>query len=141
LNARCRRAIWLLLSAAMTPLVVGCGDAAPPSIGFVQFNDGEPVRSGSIEFRSLANGSRYAGRIGPDGSFSLTDQAGDSAFPPGDYEIVVVQIVLTEDLAADDHQHGRTVPRRYADYSTSELRFSNQVARTAPILIELQPGI
>ena len=42
-----------------------------------------------------------------------------------DSEVVVVQIVLTEDLAADLHTHGRTVPRRYADYYTSGLRVTN----------------
>jgi len=33
-----------------------------------------------------------------------------------------VQIVLTEDLALEAHTHGNTVPRRYADYYTSDLK-------------------
>jgi hypothetical protein len=30
------------------------------------------------------------------------------------HEVVVVQIVLTEDLAKNAYTHGHTVPRRYA---------------------------
>jgi hypothetical protein len=103
----------------------------------VRFDDGQPVQSGSVEFRSLENGNRCAGRIASDGSFELEDQNGDASFPPGEYEVVVVQIVSTEDLAADDHQHGRTVPRQYADYYTSNLRITNQADRTEPIVVEL----
>lgn len=106
-------------------------------MGVVRFTDGEPVRSGSIEFRSLDNGDRFAGRITDDGRFDLYDSNARAAFPPGDYEVVVVQIVVTEHLAAELHQHGRTVPRRYADYYTSGLRVANSADRTDPITIEL----
>ncbi len=117
----------------------GCGGDSLPATGIVRFSAQEPVQSGSIEFRSRLGGLRYASRIGSDGSFLLTDQDGEASFPPGEYEVVVVQIVLTEDLAADAHHHGRTVPRRYADYYTTDLHFSNAVNRTEPILIELKP--
>jgi hypothetical protein len=50
---------------------------------------------------------------------SLDDEVG---LPAGAYEVVVVQIVLTEDLALEAHTHGNTVPRRYADYYTSDLK-------------------
>lgn len=106
-------------------LLVGCSQPTSAYQGVVRFDDGSPVQSGSIECRSLADGSRYASRIARDGSFSLTDQGGEYRCPPGEYEVVVVQIVLTEDLAADLHTHGRTVPRRYADYYTSGLRVTN----------------
>jgi hypothetical protein len=101
--------------ALLGVLASGCGQQSGVHNGFVRFSDGAPVQSGSVEFRSLGDGSRYASRIATDGSFRLTDQEGDFGCPPGDYEVVVVQIVLTEDLAAEDHDHGRTVPRRYAD--------------------------
>lgn len=118
--------------------VVGCGKAALPSLGKVQFTDGEPVRSGSIEFRNLSDRSSYASRIAVDGGFTLIDKDGIATLPAGDYEVVVVQIVLTEDLAAEAHEHGRTVPRRYADYYTSGLEFSSQADRKSPIMIELE---
>ena len=116
----------------------GCGPTLPPAEGLVRFDDGQPVRSGSLEFRSIDGGDRYAGRIGPDGGFRLVDESGDASLPPGRYEVVVVQIVLTEDLVAEAHTHGTTVPRRYADYYTSDLRYTNSADRTDPIEITLQ---
>lgn len=116
------RSIICLLSAAILLVSIGCSGAKHSAGGIVQFDDGQPVQSGSIELRSLADGFRYASRIANDGTFTLADQDGVVGCPPGDYEVVIVQIVLTEDLAAADHQHGRTVPRRYADYYTSGLR-------------------
>lgn len=117
--------------------LVGCSAEPVKNAGVIQFEDGQPVQSGSTEFRSVASGARYSSRIGSDGSFALCDKDGVPAFPPGEYEVVVVQIVITEDLAAADHQHGHTVPRRYADYFTSNLRFSNKADRTGPVEISL----
>jgi len=128
---------WLaVLAVILTSL--GCSSSGPPPSGIVRFDDGQPVQSGSVEFRSLDSGDRYAGRIAGDGSFELQDKDGKPSLPPGEYEVVVVQIVLTEDLAAEEHEHGRTVPRQYADYYTSGLRISNQADRTDPIVVELK---
>lgn len=126
---------------ALMSLLIGCGDGGATSNGFVRFDDGQPVQSGSVEFRSIADGARYASRIGPDGSFTLTDQNGDPDCPPGEYEVVVVQIVLTEDLAAEAHEHGRTVPRRYADYYTSGLRSTKPENDSEPLLVTLQTSV
>lgn len=120
-------------------MLCGCGGPSSPHEGIVRFTGGDPVQSGSIEFRSLADGSRYASRIAGDGTFALTDQAGDLRCPPGDYEVVVVQIVMTEDLAAEAHQHGQTVPRRYADYYTSDLRATNGNDPTSQLSITIDP--
>ncbi|TWU31115.1 carboxypeptidase regulatory-like domain-containing protein [Novipirellula artificiosorum] len=119
-------------------LVSGCGGASGTHEGIVLFDDGTPVRSGSVEFRSLADGSRYASRIATDGSFALTDQDGEMGCPPGEFEVVVVQIVLTEDLAAEAHEHGRTVPRRYADYYTSGLRITIPEQSDSPVRVTLE---
>ncbi len=119
---------------------VGCGGPLETSNGIVRFSDGEPVQSGSIELRSLADGSRYASRISVDGMFELADTQGDVGCPAGDYEVVVVQIVLTEDLAAADHTHGRTVPRRYADYYTSDLRVTKVKGDPSLLLVTLDPA-
>jgi transposase len=45
------------------------------------------------------------------------------------------QIVLTEDLAIEQHQHGHTVSRRYADYYTSDLKYTVAENQTGPIEI------
>jgi hypothetical protein len=128
-----RLALLLLVTT-----LAGCS-SQQPATGIVGYTDGDPVQSGSIEFRSLETGDRYAGKIRSNGAFTLRDQDGYESLPPGDYEIVVVQIVMTEDVAAADHQHGTTVPRRYADYYTSDLRFTNQADRTDSIRVELDP--
>lgn len=46
-------------------------------------------------------------------------------------------MVLTEDLAADAHERGRTVPRRYADYYTSGLRTQIREGESGEIEITL----
>ncbi len=117
--------------------ILGCGSQNGTAAGVIRFADGKPVQSGSVEFRSLADGSRYGGRIASDGTFTLTDKDGIMRCPPGKYEIVVVQIVLTEDLALDAHTHGGTVPRRYADYYTSDLQITKSADDTAPMVIAI----
>ena len=114
---------------------LGCGGSVGPVSGIVRFSDGEPVRSGSIEFKRKSDQVRFASRISDDGSFQPTDQDGGVGLPPGDYDIVVVQIVLTEDLASELHSHGSTVPRRYADYYTSGLKTKISEGQLDPIEI------
>lgn len=138
MNVRRHRSLFFLIATSLAFLVSGCGSPSGTHQGTVLFDDGTPVQSGSVEFRSLADGSRYASRVAADGSFALTDQDGEFGCPPGDYEVVVVQIVLTEDLAAEAHEHGRTVPRRYADYYTSGLRVTNAEESDAPLEITLE---
>jgi hypothetical protein len=58
--------------------------------------------------------------------------------PAGAYEVVVVQIVLTEDLALEAHSHGNTVPRRYADYYTSGLKVDIDPSQLKRIEIVVQ---
>ena len=121
--------------------VAGCGGARVPTAGVVRFEDGTPVPSGSIEFRRLSDKARFASRISPQGMFQPANQDGDIGLPAGAYEVVVVQIVLTEDLALHDHSHGNTVPRRYADYYTSGLKVEiapNEVKRIE-IVVPAEP--
>lgn len=118
-------------------LCVGCSSTVLPSIGSVRFEDGQAVQSGSIELRAVTSGERFASRIDEQGGFILKDDEGNVGVPPGEYEVVVVQIVLTEDLPLEQHDHGRTVPRRYADYYTSNLRTTISDEQTSPIEIVL----
>jgi hypothetical protein len=117
---------------------VGCNKSLGPTSGRVRFDDGSPVQAGRIEFRDLGDGSRYTSRIEPNGRFHPENDDGRHGLPPGQYEVVVVQMVLTEDLATEDHHHGLTVPRRYADYHTSDLRTRVTEDQTAEVEIVLE---
>lgn len=114
---------------------MGCSGPDGPTKGFVYFDDGEPVQSGSVELRNKKDKRRYGGRIISNGSFQPADKRGTVGVPPGEYEAVVVQIVLTEDLALQDHDHGKTVEQRFADYYTSGLRVNVKAGQTDPIKI------
>ncbi|TWT93536.1 carboxypeptidase regulatory-like domain-containing protein [Neorhodopirellula pilleata] len=117
----------------------GCSNVVGPTSGTVRFVDGTPVMSGSIEFRRTSDKARFASRISSEGTFHPADQDGNVGLPSGAYEVVVVQIVLTEDLAKEAHAHGNTVPRRYADYYTSGLTVEIADDRTDPVMIVLEP--
>lgn len=117
--------------------LVGCSGPVGPTSGVVQFNDGSPVQSGSVELRRRGDRARFSSRISKDGTFRPMSESGIAGVPPGTYEAVVVQIVLTEDLASEDHTHGKTVSRRYADYYTSGLRVEVTEGQTDPIALKV----
>jgi hypothetical protein len=96
------------------------------------------VQSGSIEFRRLSDKERYNSRIAGDGSFQPADKKGKIGLPPGKYEVVIVQIVMTEDLAKEAHTHGGTVPRHYADYYTSGLEVEVAEGEADPIEVLIE---
>ncbi|MCS7469475.1 carboxypeptidase regulatory-like domain-containing protein [Stieleria sp. ICT_E10.1] len=132
------RAVLFAMGALYVAMCVGCDSFVGPTSGVVRFDDGTPVSSGSIEFRRLTDKERFASRITPEGAFQPANQDGEIGLPPGPYEVVVVQIVLTEDLAKEAHSHGNTVPRRYADYYTSGLKVDIDDGQTDPVEIVLQ---
>ena len=132
-----RPALRSTILILIATLISGCSNQGGVQSGKVVFDDGSAVQSGRIEFRRLSDGARFVSRIEPDGSFQPENPDGEVGLPVGEYEIVVVQMVLTEDLAAEDHDHGTTVPRRYADYHTSGLRQSISEGDVAPLEIEL----
>ncbi|QEG40841.1 carboxypeptidase regulatory-like domain-containing protein [Roseimaritima ulvae] len=138
LPRRSHRPSATLLAALLLIPLAGCGGTVGPMSGIVRFDDGSPVTAGSIEFRSLPDQARFASRIAPDGSFEPADQDGQVGLPPGSYEVVVVQIVLTEDLTHDAHTHGNTVPRRYADYYTSGLKVDIATDQSEPVEVILE---
>ncbi|MEM6471819.1 MAG: carboxypeptidase regulatory-like domain-containing protein [Planctomycetota bacterium] len=132
------RTLLLSVFACLLFSTPGCSGSTGPTTGVVRFVNGSPVRAGSIEFRRLSDSARYASRIASNGSFQPESENGTLGLPPGEYEVVVVQIVLTEDLAKVAHTHGSTVPRRYADYYTSGLRYEVKPGDQAEISISLE---
>ena len=130
-------------ATSFLPLVIlvatlmGCQQWVGPKVGIVRFQDGSCLTSGSIEFRNTTDGECFASRVDNRGVFYPADRNGKIGLPVGTYEVVIVQIVLTEDLAKKDHSHGHTVPRRYADYNTSGLHITVIDNQTKPIEIAI----
>ena len=132
------RSDWRLVGAMLLCLlcgVVGCSGPAGPANGSVRFDDGTPVTSGSIEFRNRKSRQLYASRLTSEGAFQLAGKEGRLGLPPGAYEVVVVQVILTEDLAKESHTHGQTVPRRFNDYYTTDLAM--QISENQPEPLDL----
>lgn len=128
--ASCRfGAAFLLLLCGL----VGCSGPIGPAKGAVRFDDGSPVTSGSVEFRNRKSKQLYASRLSSEGAFELADKDGRLGVPAGTYEIVVVQVVLTEDLAKEAHTHGHTVPMRFNDYYTTDLAMQITEGQAEPL--------
>ena len=131
------KATSFLSVAILVTTLLGCQQSVGPKVGIVRFQDGSCLTSGSIEFRNTTDGECFASRVDNRGVFYPADRNGKIGLPVGTYEVVIVQIVLTEDLAKKDHSHGHTVPRRYADYNTSGLHITVIDNQTKPIEIAI----
>ena len=132
------KALSFVPVAILAATLMGCQHSVGPKVGIVRFQDGSCLTSGSIEFRNIANGMCFASRVNNRGVFHPTNINQKIGLPVGTYEVVIVQIVLTEDLAKGDHSHGHTVPRRYADYNTSGLSVTVTADQTKPIEIGIR---
>lgn len=127
-----------LLGLVCLLLLTGCGDGFPkryPVSGSVRFADGSPVKTGTIELGG--NGSRWtaSGEIQRDGSFSLTTvKKGDGAVP-GDYKIVIRQMVLAYLPAQGGHDHGKLVSEHYRDYKSTDLKVTIKAGENSPLNI------
>ena len=110
---------------ASLAFLCGCDDGRVPVVpvsGVVEFPDGEPVRTGTIEFESAAHGTTSSGRIGRDGDFTLgTYEVGDGA-PAGRHKVIVVQLVVDDGTITHAVDHGRGVPPEFRSYDTTPLR-------------------
>lgn len=115
--------------------VVGCGrrPATHPVSGVVTFSDGEPVRSGLIEFLPVEGGSSARASLNQEGRYLLGVFAtGDGAIA-GDYVVVISQPQIgagtlrpppTGHIAEEhggEHPPLGLVPTRYASPQTSGL--------------------
>lgn len=119
------RSVALFVVVSSIVLFSGCGPSRPatyPVKGKVVFENNEPCQIGTIEFRSLDHMVTARGTIEKDGSFTLTTwEPGDGAVA-GSHQIIVQQLIITEDLSFKSHNHGKRVPPRYGDYATSGIK-------------------
>ena len=110
----------IILSALVIGALAGVGcnsDRLPtyPTTGTIQFQDGRPVRFGSIEFYNVENDITARGTIGRDGTYQVgTFQPKDGTIA-GEHQVVIIQVLMpapvikSEDGAhhAVPHAHGR----------------------------------
>lgn len=114
----------------IVPVLSGCSDGRPqtyPVTGVVQFSNGKPVRSGTVEFRSTQHKLNARGKIDSSGHFRLgTFDEMDGAVA-GKHQVIVAQIVAPADArrAPQGHQHTAPLEARvaaqFARYETSGL--------------------
>lgn len=118
---------------------VGCGSdqvTTYPVKGRVVFQDGSPVRTGTVELESKDFGTTATGAINHDGTFVLGTYTPNDGAAEGKHNAIVVQIIINDGSVKHTVDHGRAVPPRYGDYDTSPLTVTvqpiedNQIALT-----------
>lgn len=126
--------VWLALGFS------GCGsDRIPvyPVTGRIQFEDGQPVRSGTIELESVSFGTTANGKIQHDGSFVLGTYAAEDGAAAGTHRAIVVQIIVADGSISHTQDHGHPVPVRFGDYHTSPLSVEVKAEPTNQVIITL----
>lgn len=121
--------------------VVGCSGRLKthPVNGRVQFVGGAPARLGNIEFTSREHAIQARGTIASDGTFSLsTYEEGDGAVA-GLHDCVIVQFVVTEDIAGHRPSTLGVIDRKYGNYATSGLEVEIEPDVRNEIVIEIEP--
>lgn len=134
---------WWFAGQLLLITAWGCGQRLPtyPVSGVVQFSDGRPVRSGTIELESVVHGTAATGTVQRDGTFVLgTYRAADGAVV-GEHRAIVVQLIVNDGSIQHTTDHGGRVPPRYGDYASSPLKVTvlPQAANEVSIIINDQP--
>ena len=108
-----------LLALSLFALIVGCGDGLPrryPVRGLVQFPDGEPVKTGIVEFTSADGQHSATGYIDRQGEFSLTTLKNSDGAVAGKHAVIIKQFIKIDNNSDVVHDHGGLVDEQYADY-------------------------
>jgi len=114
-----------LLFALLTTL--GCAkDPRPerfPVSGAVKFSDGEPVRTGIVEFFPVDGSLTATGQIKTDGTYKLSTIESDDGAVAGDYLVVVKQFIFYDKIPEHKHDHGGDIDTVYADERTTPFKY------------------
>lgn len=95
--------------------------AAVAVTGQVVFADGSPAHVGTVELKSRDHKIQARGAIDNDGVFHLTTYKKDDGAIAGKHDCVVVQMVMTEELANFQPSYEGVVDSRFGSFSTSGL--------------------
>jgi hypothetical protein len=132
-------ALWLAAFGLVS--LSGCSDGrlkAHPAKGKVTFKTGTPVHVGTIELKSREHSVQARGTIDKEGNFTLTTyEEGDGAIA-GAHDCVVVQFVMTEELADFKPSPVGVVHPRFASYATSGLSVEIKADQVNDLKIEVE---
>lgn len=112
------------IGSLVLSLVFGCGEAqieTYPVTGTVVFDDGSPVRTGTVELFSPEHGLTATGRIREDGSFELGTYSSNDGACAGDHKVIVAQLIINDGTVKHSKDHGKPLDPVYASYNTSTL--------------------
>ena len=119
----------------------GCGsDQVPtyPVAGRVVFQDGSPVRTGTVELESKQFGTTATGSIQTDGTFVLGTYTATDGAAEGEHNAIVVQIIIADGSIKHTVDHGRAVPPMYGDYDTSPLTIKVKAIEDNQVVLAIE---
>lgn len=118
-----------MMCLAAVVLATGCTPKLPPKPqtypvhGTVKLN-GSPVHGGDIEFMQVdmnAGGVEARSVISKDGEYNASSFVDQPGMVPGEYKVRLKQYVGMQGKLGVEPT---TIPKKYLDYSTSELKFT-----------------
>ena len=130
---------WSCVVAITT--FAGCSDGrlkTYPTKGKVVFKTGSPVHVGTVELKSCEHGVQARGSIDKNGNFTLTTYVDGDGAIAGVHDCVVVQFVMTEELADFKPSAVGVVHPRFASYSTSGLSVEVKADQVNELKIEVE---
>lgn len=113
---------WICILAVL--MLVGCNSGklkTYPVQGQVVFEDGSPVKVGTVETKAFGKSVQATGSIATDGSFTLTTYRENDGAIAGEHEVVIVQFIPIEEIPNYRPSTMGVVHRKHASYSTSGL--------------------
>ena len=128
-----RRGVAAIALAAVAG-AAGCGRTPPlvPVTGRVVFADGEPVATGTIEFRPRGGGPAARSAIDADGRFVLTT-AGRRGAVAGEHDVFVLQFTVMEGVEPHVHRGSTAAsPRRRVHERHAQTGRSGLTATVTP---------
>ena len=120
-------------------LLSGCSDRPPvyPVSGHVVMNNGQPIRSGILEFRNVEMKLNARARIQSDGTYQLTTfDKGDGAVA-GEHQAIVVQQVFVETKKPREPMAGQeSQPQEHNEHTRVDPQFSRY--ETSPLVYQVE---
>ena len=105
-------------------MTIGCGTSQISTYsvtGTVVFEDGSPVRSGTVELESRDHHLTATGAIRDDGSFVLGTHKSNDGACAGRLGVIVIQLIINDGTFKHSKDHGRTVDPVFSSYNSSPL--------------------